>query len=74
MIKLFPLFLLTTMVEEQKQIISSYEEQLQGMEEQLATPQGAADAQLAMDYSNLQKKLDEAMTEWERLCEELSKY
>ena len=57
------------LVEKQEQFITSLEEQIQAVEAKLATPQGAADAQLAMQYSNLQHELSEAMAEWERLSE-----
>jgi ATP-binding cassette subfamily F protein 3 len=58
-------------VAEAEKEIADMEAELKKTEERLATPEGAADAGLYSAYSFQKNRLEEAMTRWESLSEQL---
>ena len=64
-------------VKEREEAISRIEATLQDLEQQMSTPEGAADAALITQYAAHQKELEQTMADWEaaasRLEEILSK-
>ncbi|MBO6190038.1 MAG: ABC-F family ATP-binding cassette domain-containing protein [Alloprevotella sp.] len=66
--------LLEKRVKESEANIEKIEAEIAALEQQLATPEGAADAALAQTYAQQQKDLETAMAQWEEAAEALEKF
>ena len=58
-------------VKECEQLIEKIEAEIASVEEKMATPEGASDMKLIGQYTDLKKKLDSAVEEWETASMEL---
>ena len=58
-------------VKEQEEAISRIEATLQDLEQQMSTPEGAADAALITQYAAHQKELEQTMADWEAAASRL---
>lgn len=58
-------------VKEREEAISRIEATLQDLEQQMSTPEGAADAALITQYAAHQKKLEQTMADWEAAASRL---
>jgi ATP-binding cassette subfamily F protein 3 len=58
-------------VKDCEQLIEKIEAEIATVEEKMATPEGAADMKLIGQYTDLKKKLDSAVEEWETASMEL---
>ena len=58
-------------VKEKEEAISRIEAALQDLEQQMSSPEGAADAALITQYASLQKELEQTMADWEAAASRL---
>ena len=58
-------------VKEREEAISRIEAALQDLEQQMSTPEGAADAALITQYAAHQKELEQTMADWEAAASRL---
>jgi len=60
--------------QEKERAVEALEKENADLEARLSTPEGAADAELAMQYADAQKRLSEAMDAWGAAFEELADF
>jgi len=60
--------------QEKERAVEALEKENADLEARLSTPEGAADAELAMQYADAQKRLSEAMDAWGAAFEELAEF